>query len=227
MESEKERWEGGGVSACVGAVWFVRFTNKEELDGVRVARVLGVGCQVWTRPVCLIIECVCGDYEGILSSKVSTVWCCLFSDLLTPLFSLALWQRPALSFPLCIPLTLAAVSLPRCDKPRLNHTHTCALWRVEVLNQQRFHSHLHKTKTEEESCISLYFLLVCCLIILDLLFVVSFQEEMVRFCFYMYVLLITVIIPSLLASHMTQLNLKALIHWTLWYRSNKASEEPD
>ena len=111
--------------------------------------------QVWIHPVHVIIHhgvcvfvwvCVCSVvYEVIFfPSRVSTVLCPLLSDLLAPLFSWAPWQRPALSFPLCILLTLAAVSLPRRDKTRLNHTHThththtCALWCMEALNQHTF-----------------------------------------------------------------------------------------
>lgn len=154
MPSAKE-WQD-----CVDAVWFVRFYQQRlwlrwsESAGW----VLGVRCQVWIRPVCVIIEgcivrrCVVYEVISFFSTRVSTVRCRLLSPLLTPLFGWAPWRRPSLSFPLCTLLTLAAVSLPQCDKTRLNRTHTCALWCIEVLNQHTLHSRIQKSKTPRGIC---------------------------------------------------------------------------
>lgn len=119
------------TQGCVDAMRFARLANKDWLGRSGSAGWgLGISCRAQIRPASVVFErCIvrqCSVYEVILSfppSRVSTVRCRLLCDLLAPLFSWALWQRPALSFPLCILLTLAAVSLPRSDKTRLNHTH--------------------------------------------------------------------------------------------------------
>lgn len=128
--------------------------NKDEAreHGVSFGcRLTGVNsssvCRYWrdVHPVS-----VCAEYEVIFyffPSRVSTVWCRLLSATSSiPLFSWAPWQRPSLYFPLCSPLTLAAVSLPRRDKTRLNHTHTCAFVVHRSTKSAHFHPHVHKSK---------------------------------------------------------------------------------
>lgn len=144
--------------ACVGALLFARLHQQRlwlrRSEGA--GWVLGVSCQVWIRPVSVrtqgwfIHQCIVYEVIFFFSFTTLVSTARLLTVLPASLFNRAPWQRPALAVPLCILLTLAAVSLPQCDKTRLNCTHTCALWCKDILN--RHHSHIHKSKTEKEVC---------------------------------------------------------------------------
>lgn len=134
---------------CWSAVICASLATKTDLDGVRAQGEFGVSAVRCAFVVCVFTE---GMFVTVVYEVIFffTRVCCLLSVLGASLFPRVPWQRPALSFPLCILLTLAAVSLPQTDKTRLNRTHTCTLWCTEVLNQHTLHAHIQKSKTGEE-----------------------------------------------------------------------------
>lgn len=183
MPSAKE-WQG-----CVDAVWFVRFYQQRlwlrwsESAGW----VLGVRCQVWIRPVCVIIEgcivrrCVVYEVISFFSTRVSTVRCRLLSPPPHAIVWLGTMTTTFSLLPSLYPADLSSCVTSSVWQNQIeSHTHLCfvvhrstkpahfALWRSE------------KQDTKRNLLLCLSIPLVWWLVIDQFVFYCTEQEEILK-----------------------------------------------